>query len=82
MFQTLSRDIQQYEAGLAVTCEGFGVSLKLFETAKALVQLAAIISGIIAIQHGADPLISLLLITLMYGGPEYIEYFLANQNSQ
>jgi len=79
MFQTLSNDLRQYEDNLAVACErSFGMSLKVFKTTKAVVQLAAILSGIVAIQNGADPLLSLLLITLIYGGPEYIEYFLAS----
>jgi len=82
MFSALSSDLRQYEDNLAVACrDDFGVSLKVFKTVKAIVQLAAILSGIVAIQNGADPLTSLLIIAMIYGGPEYLEYFLASQNN-
>jgi len=82
MLNTLSHDLRQYEDNLAVGCKReFGVSLKVFKTTKAVVQLAAILSGIVAIQNGADPLTSLIIIAAIYGGPEYLEYFLANQDN-
>jgi len=82
MFTRLSHDLRQYEANLAVSCRSnFGVSLKVFKTTKALVQMVAIFGGIVAIQNGADPLVSLLVIAMIYGGPEYLEYFLANQDN-
>jgi len=81
MFSTLSHDLHRYNSNLATACEGYGVTIQVFKITKAIVQLTAILSGIFAIQNGADPLTSLFVIAAIYGGPEYLEYFLAQQDN-
>jgi len=82
MLSTLSHDLRRYETNLEAACRReFGVSLKVFKSIKAIVQMVAIFGGIVAIQNGAEPLTSLVIIAAIYGGPEYLEYFLANQDN-
>jgi len=54
------------------------MTYKAFRTIKALTQLVGALAGAAAIYLGADPLLSLLLITMMVSGPEAVEVFLSD----
>jgi hypothetical protein len=53
------------------------MSLKVYKTIKATVQLAAVGAGIYAMSLGAAPLLTFLVIGIIVAGPELVEYLLA-----
>jgi hypothetical protein len=62
--------------------ERFNVSLRVYKTIKALVQLAGVGAGILAITQGADPMSALTIIGVIIAGPEYMEYKWANGSAK
>jgi len=58
------------------------VSLKVYKSLKALVQLAAVATAIVAINAGADPLTVYALVAVLVAGPEAYETAIANGGEQ
>lgn len=55
----------------------FSMTLRTYKTVKAIGQLAAFAVAYAAIQHGAEPLTVFVGVVLIWGGPEYLEVYLA-----
>lgn len=56
----------------------FGVSVTTFKALKAATQLLGVLGGIFAMHQGAQPLQTLLLMTVMVHGPEFLELWMTN----
>ena len=57
----------------------FHVTLAVYKTIKATTQLIGVAAGILAIQQGADPMTSLIVIGMILVGPEFFEYWITNE---
>lgn len=56
--------------------ERFNMSFRTFKIIKALTQLVGVIAGVYAMTLGADPMTALVLIAMIYAGPEAAEVLL------
>ncbi len=57
------------------------MTLAVYKTIKATTQLAGVAAGIYAMQQGADPMTALTIIGVILAGPEFLEYKIANEDS-
>lgn len=58
------------------------MTLRVYKTVKALTQLAAVASGMLAMQQGADPMTTFLIIGVIVAGPEVMEYFVVTEDQK
>ncbi|QLG47906.1 hypothetical protein [Natrinema halophilum] len=60
----------------------FHVTLAVYKTIKATTQLLGVVAGIIALQQGADPLTTIVVIGGVIFGPEYMEMILTRDENR
>lgn len=58
----------------------YHMSYRTFKTIKAVTQLVGMAAGVYAMRLGADPGLALILMALIWGGPEAVEAALDNQS--
>jgi hypothetical protein len=79
---SLREELDEYNAHLDHCLRShYGMTLKTFKSIKALTQLAGALAGAYALYLGADPLLTILLITTMVSGPEALEAII-NQSTE
>lgn len=59
----------------------YGMSLRIYKIIKAITQLVGVVAGVYAMTLDANPGTALMLIAIIYAGPEIIEHIHLSANN-
>jgi len=79
VYRHIQSELADYNNSLDSYCRThWGITVGHYKTVKATTQLVGVTLGFYAILEGADPLQVYGLIAFIIGGPEALEYAIAN----